>query len=281
MSIRVIIGLTVREAGRRKVLWGLLVLSALFLAFYSLGLGFVHSRLVESGGLPRGLRFITLDGIYNFWMTMALYAANFLIVMMAVLISVDTLAGEIASGTIQSIAVKPLRRHDILLGKWLGFALMLAAYTAVLVGGTLIVTRLIAGYTPPHGLAGMALMLLEGLTLLSVSFLGGTRLSTLANGVFGFGLFGLAFIGGWIEQIGSFPAVGSQAAVELGHLASLLMPSEALWRLAASNMSEGSSAIPSPFTTFSTPDPGAVAYALVYMAAVILLAVFSFRRRDL
>jgi hypothetical protein len=158
---------------------------------------------------------------------------------------------------------------------------MIGVYAALLVGGTFGVTALITGYTPPNPLLGLSLMLLEALVLLSVSFLGGTRLSTLANGVLGFGLFGLAFIGGWIEQIGNFPGVGSEAAVALGHLASLIMPSEALWRLASSNMAEGLGFIPSPFTMFSTPDPGVVGYALAFTGVVLLLAVVSFQRRDL
>jgi len=53
---------------------------------------------------------------YSFLATFALYAANFLIVLLAVLIPMDTLAGEIGSGTIQSLAVKPLRRSQIVLG---------------------------------------------------------------------------------------------------------------------------------------------------------------------
>jgi len=281
MPIRIIFGLTLREAGRRKVLWGLLILTLAFLALYGLGLSFVHDRIVESGGLPRGLRFFTVEAIYNFWLMAALYTANFLIVMMAVLTSIDTVAGEIASGTIQSIAVKPLHRRDILLGKWLGFALMLGVYAALLVGGVIGVTALISGYTPPNPLSGFGLMFLEGLVLLSVSLLGGTRLSTLANGVLGFGLFGVAFIGGWIEQIGSFPGVGSDAAVTIGHIASLLMPSEALWRRASMEMSQGLSLIPSPFTTFSTPEPGVAVYAIAFAGLASLLAILSFQRRDL
>ena len=282
MPIRIIIGLTIREAARRRVLWGLLILTIAFLALYALGLGFVHGQIVEHGGLPRGARrLFSLDDVYNFWLTAALYAANFLIVMMAVLTSVDTLAGEIASGTIQSIAVKPLRRSDVLLGKWLGFVLILGVYTVVLVGGVIVVTALITGYTPPHILCGLGLMFLEALALLSVSLLGGTRLSTLATGVLGFGLFGLAFIGGWIEQIGSFPGIESEPAVAIGHLASLVMPSEALWRYALSQVSSGLNPFNLLFAASAPPDPGVVGYAAAFTGVMLLLATLSFQRRDL
>jgi ABC-2 type transport system permease protein len=41
---------------------------------------------------------------------------------MATLLGADTLAGEINSGTIQVIVTKPIRRSDVVFGKWLGFA---------------------------------------------------------------------------------------------------------------------------------------------------------------
>ncbi|MGH2592652.1 MAG: ABC transporter permease, partial [Anaerolineae bacterium] len=276
MSIRIIVGLTLREAARRKVLQGLLILSLVFLALYGWGMGFVQEKIVQLG--PPPARFFGVRDVYNFLLMAGLYAANFLIVMLAVLTSVDTVAGEIASGTIQSLAVKPLRRRDILLGKWLGFVLMLGVYTGVMVGGVMGVTALITGYTPPNPLAGLGLMFLEALVLLSVSLLGGTRLSTLANGVLGFGLFGLAFIGGWIEQIGGI--LDSDAAVTIGHVASWLMPSEALWRFASSEMSQGLTQIISPFTGFAAPDPGVVIYAIAFAGVTLRLAVWQFNRRD-
>jgi hypothetical protein len=72
---------------------------------------------------------------------------------------------------------------------------------------------------------------LEGLVVLTLSILGGTRLSTLTNAVVIFMLYGLAFIAGWIEQIGSF--LRSEAAVNIGIIISLLIPSEAMWKRAA------------------------------------------------
>lgn len=282
MSIRIITMLTLREAARRKVLWGMLILSLLFLVFYALGLNFVHDQIMRSGGLPRGASaVITLDDVWNFWLTATLYAANFLVVMMAVLTSVDTLAGEIASGTIQSVAVKPLRRYQIVLGKWLGFALMLGGYVILLAGGVLLVTALITGYTLPESPATLGLMFLEALVLLSLSILGGTRLSTLATGVLGFGMFGLAFIGGWMEQIGSFPGFQSEAAISIGRIASFVMPSEALWRYTLSEISSGVNPFRFLFGGLATPDAGVVLYAAVFAAALLLLATWSFQRRDL
>ena len=61
-----------------------------------------------------------------------------------------------------------------------------------------------SGYVANHPLQALALIWLNAILLLSISLLGGAVFSTLANGVLVFGLYGVAFIGGWIEQIGGF-----------------------------------------------------------------------------
>ena len=81
---------------------------------------------------------------------------------------------------------------------------------------------------------GLALLLLEGTVLLTLALAGGTRLSTLANGVTVFGLYGLAFVGGWMEQIGTIAS--NATARYIGIAASLLVPSESLWQLASHHM---------------------------------------------
>lgn len=286
-SIVIIMRLTLREAARRKVLWGLLILGGLFLALYLLGMSLIVSEVQQAGFQVRALQRIGgVNALYNSFAMMAFYAANFLTVMIAVLISIDTLAGEINSGTIQSVAVKPLRRREVVLGKWLGFAILLGACSLFLIGGVLLITLLVTGYLPPNPLSGLILMFLEALVFLSVSLLGGTRLSTLANGVICFGLFGLAFIGAFVEQIGGvmqqFGNTGGETAANIGKVVALVMPSETLWRRAVADMAEGL-VNPVKMMTLgsSTPDQGVVGYALLYAAVLLGLAILSFQRRDL
>jgi ABC-type transport system involved in multi-copper enzyme maturation permease subunit len=222
-----------------------------------------------------------LREMYSFLLMAGLYVVNFLVIMMTVLTSVDTLAGEIASGTIQAVVTKPLRRYEIVLGKWLGFAAMLALYVALMGGGVAAVMAALTRYFTPGLWRGLGLMVLEGLTLLSVCVLGGTSLSTLANGVLAFGLYGLAFIGGWIEQIGSL--LHNETAVNIGIVSSLFMPSEALWKRAAYEMQSSVSAMigMSPFASTSVPSPAMIVYAVFYVAVIMALALRRFSRRDL
>jgi ABC-type transport system involved in multi-copper enzyme maturation permease subunit len=194
---------------------------------------------------------------------------------------VDTLSGEIASGTIHTLVSKPVQRWEILLGKWLGFAIMLLSYMLLMAGGVVGVVYLISGYIPPNALRGLALMGFNALLLLSVSFMGGTWLSTLANGVLVFGLYGVAFIGGWIEQFGAM--LRNQTAINIGVVCSLILPSEAIWKRAAFEMQSPLVAALgfSPFVTSSVPSPLMIAYAALYLVAVLSLALRQFQRRDL
>ncbi|MHB0876448.1 MAG: ABC transporter permease subunit [Anaerolineae bacterium] len=277
MNVAFIAWLTLREASRRKLLWIGTVLALAFLllfgvAFYVLFEQFTRQIRPSFARMAEGASFFIIAG---------LYAVNFLVTMLSVLASVDTISGEIASHSIQSIVTKPLRRWEVLLGKWFGFAALISAAVLLLGGGIIAIGWAISGYVVPNAAAGLALLVLQGLVLLSLTLFGGTRFSTLTNGVFVFMLFGLAFLGGWTEQFGAF--LQNETAVRIGILSSLALPTEALWRRAAFLMqpplfqSFGST----PFAVASLPSPAMVVYAVGYGVAMVGLAVRSFSRRDL
>lgn len=280
----IIAGLTFREAGRRKILLAALVLGLVFLVVFGLGYHYIIAEIERTTRNP-GRMVANINELSNFLMMAGLYVVNFLAIMMAVLTSVDTISGEIASGTIHTLLAKPVRRWEIVLGKWLGFAGMLALYLLLLAGGVMVLIYLRSGYVPLQPARGLALMLLNAVLVLSVSLLGGTFLSTLANGVLVFGLYGVAFIGGWIEQVGALLPENAaiQTTTNIGIITSLIMPSEALWKRAAFELQSPLSAMigVTPFSSKSVPSPAMVAYALVYVLFVVFLAMKQFERRDL
>ncbi len=277
--ILIITRLTFHEARRRRILVLGFALGLAFLALFSIGVYFIRRDIIRSSGGVADERLIR--EVYGFLSMAGLYVVNFLIVMMAALVSVDTLSGEIASGTIQTIVTKPLRRWQVVLGKWLGFMAMIALYLVLMAGGVILAVRLLGNYTTPNIVPGLALMVLEGALVLTLSILGGTRLSTLANGVLVFGLYGLAFVGGWVEQIGAI--MHNETVINIGIISSLIMPSEALWRLASYQMQSPLTRDlgMSPFAALSLPSPAMVLYALVYTAVMLGLAMLLFQRRDL
>lgn len=282
MSVLVIASLTFREAARRRILMAALILGLMFLIVYALGFHYI-SRDIEKELSTMGL--LQLNEMRNFMLMAGMYVVNFLTVMMTVLTSVDTLSGEILSGTIHTLVSKPIRRWEIVFGKWLGFVGMLTLYLLMMGGGVMGYIYLRSGYSAPNPWSALALMWLNSLVLLSVSLLGGTRLSTLANGVMVFGLYGVAFIGGWIEQIGSFAGnlSAGQTTVNIGILTSLVMPSEALWKRAAHELQSPLVAALgfSPFAAGSYPSLAMIIYSVLYMMTALGLAVRLFSQRDL
>ena len=276
MGVWIMAGVTFREAARKKMLWMALAAGSAFLILFGTGLHFQAKDFAAHGMSPVLRREISFTMV-----TMGLYAVDLLAVLMTILTSIDTLSGEIASGTIQAIATKPVPRWQVLLGKWFGFCGMLTAYIAIMVGGVNAVTYAMAGVTARHLARGLSLMWMESIVLLSVVFVFATYFSTLTTGVLTLGLHGLAFLGGWIEQFGAITQ--TPRAVNVGIIASVLMPSEALWRRAAFEMQSplANSLRISPFSTLSVPSMAMVFYALLYLAIALAVAIRRFSQRDL
>jgi ABC-type transport system involved in multi-copper enzyme maturation permease subunit len=191
--------LTIRETQRRRIMWAAFALGIAFLVVFTLGFHFIYEDVSTSrmGNDETEL-------VAGFLLIAGLNAVNLLIIVMSVLTSVTTISGEIESHTVDTLVTKPIRRWELVLGKWLGYAGMLIVYIAILAGGIVLIVYIISGITVENPLPGIALMMLQGMIVLSISILGGTRLSTLANGVVAFMLYGVAFLGSWVEQIGAF-----------------------------------------------------------------------------
>ncbi|MBV8549953.1 MAG: ABC transporter permease subunit [Acidobacteriaceae bacterium] len=274
--IWIMAGVTFREAARKKILWMALIAGLGFLVLFAVGLHAQMGTFQERHVLP----FIRSQ-VFSGMLMLGMYAIDLLVVVMTVLTSVDTLSGEISSGTIQAVATKPVRRSELLLGKWLGFAGMLTLYIAVMVLGANEVARLLTGVSARHIGQGFSLIWMESMLLLSVTFFFGTSFSTLTNGVLALGLHGLAFLGGWIEQAGAL--TNTPKAVDVGIVASILMPSEALWRRAVFEMQSPLATATnfSPFSGASVPSSAMVGYAVLYMTVFLVLAVRRLNGRDL
>jgi Cu-processing system permease protein len=281
-TVFVIARLTFREAIRRRIATAALVLGGAFLLLYLVGFYFIQRELITAVRVTgRTMGTLAQNEAYSFLTMAGLYAINFLAVAMGALLAADALAGEINSGTIQAIVTKPVRRAEIVLGKWLGYAGLLGLYLLLTAGGVVLGTWLLSNHAPPHVERGLALIYLESLLIMSITLACSSRFSALATGGVVFGLYGLAFVGGWVEQIGAL--LQNETAINIGILSSLISPSEALWKRAAYEMTSPlvQSVGFSPFSTTSVPSPVMVAYAVVYLAVMVFLAVRTFGGRDL
>ena len=269
-------GITFREAARRRILWTALAAAAILLAIFAIAL---RLQVLEFQGRPMSpfVRYQVESGM----LMIGLYTCDLLAVVMTILTSIDTIAGEITSGTIQAIATKPIARWQILSGKFVGFVAMIVAFVALTFGGTIAVAFAATGVLPEHPIRGFLLITSECVLVLTVSFYLGTRFTTLTVGVLALGLQAVAFMGGWLEQVSGFSQ--SEHIVTLGVITSLVMPSESLWRRAAFEMQTplaGSLSF-SPFANVSIPSNTALAYAVFFAACVLAAAFWRLARRDL
>lgn len=277
MTTLIIAQLTIQETQRRRILWIGGSMALLFLAIYGIGVRYIMLEFNEVAVNREELEIAT--GVL---LSAGLYVVNFLIIMMSVLTSVTAVSGEIDTHTIETILTKPVRRWEVILGKYVGFAILLFFYVLLLAGGLIFIYTILTGTAVSNVFSGLSIMLLQGLVILSVTILGGTRLSTLANGVLAFMLYGIAFIGGWVEQIGA--VFRNETAVDIGIATSLVMPTEILWKKALllfQPQFSGSLNLAGPFAVTSQPNDLMIQYAVGYAAGLLLLALYSFSGRDL
>jgi Cu-processing system permease protein len=213
-------------------------------------------------------------------MLVGFMAANFLAVMFAILLPVDTLSGEIDSGVMQTLASKPIDRAHIVLGKWAGHLTLAFAYLLLMSAGILIVMRVVAGFVPADVARAIPLLMLEITICLTISVAGGARVGTVTNGIMAVGWYGVSFVGGFVEQIGGFAGVSSLTTI--GILVSLVSPADSMWRLAAQYLQpeilRGTGALA---LGASVPTPLMVWWAVGFTVLALLYAVRTFRRRAL
>jgi Cu-processing system permease protein len=269
--------LTWMEARRRRIALAAVLCGVAFLLVFAAAIFFLQRNRASVPPPPLFIRqmqleFVTLAG---------LYVVNFLTAATAVLLPVDTLSGEIGSGVMQTLASKPIHRSQIVLGKWITYAAMTAGYLLLMAGGIVLIVRSLTGFSQPHMEWALPLMWLEAMVLLTITIAGGTRFTTVTNAMVAFAFYGIAFIGGWVEQIGVL--TGNDAARYIGTTISLASPTDVLWRLAAHEL------LPpmmnqlqiTPFASLSVPSSAMVVWAIGFVAVVLLAALRSFQHRPL
>jgi ABC-type transport system involved in multi-copper enzyme maturation permease subunit len=268
--------LTLIEARRRRIVLAGIVCALGFLGVFTAAVVFAYREMASDGNVS----FVERQGTLTVIMLVGFMAANFLSVIFAILLPIDTLSGEIDSGVIQTLASKPIDRAQIVIGKWAGHLLLAVAYLLLLSGGILVVIRLVGGLTPTGVPRALPLLVLEITLSLTIAVAGGARFSTVTNAIAAVGFYGVAFIGGFVEQIGAFVGVTSMRTI--GVLVSLLSPADSMWRLAAHHMepeivrSTGALALGA-----SVPSPLMVWWAVGFTVLTLLYAIRAFRQRAL
>ncbi|MCY0899255.1 MAG: ABC transporter permease [Firmicutes bacterium] len=222
------------------------------------------------------------------YLYLGLFAAYVMIALFSVLIYVATVSQEIDDGTLLAVLPRPIRRYELLLGKWLGLAVMVLCYSALLFFGLVVIDQ--AQYGPVVASAHDLFLaygdfLLEGLVVSAVTLLGSTLTATMTNGIVVSSAVLIAFLGGALEQLGALTS-SAPAFTVIGWITSLIMPTDALYRralyqLLGNHAYAGAVAGFGPFGAVKPPGEGMVFYGLLYLVGMLLLAVWHFGHRDL
>jgi Cu-processing system permease protein len=287
--VGVVAGLTFREAWRRKVFVAALVMSVLFLVLYTLGLYFAGRELVNFGGVSSQLgdaaNQLMHRAIAAQMLNFGLSPTSLIVGLTAVFATVGTISSEIDTGVLHAVLARPVRRGELLLGKYLGFAAMLFVYDILLVSAVTALAHWLVGSPISQLVPALALFALEPLILAALAVLGSTRLPTLANGVLCTAAYGIASVGGLIEQLGGY--IKNATMTNIGIVVSLLLPVDAIHRKASYLLLPGGlmslEGAASAAGVGSPPQPSAamVVWAILYVAGLVWLAAWSFKRREL
>jgi ABC-type transport system involved in multi-copper enzyme maturation permease subunit len=278
--------LTMRELVRRRLVAAVALLTVVIVAFTAWGLHRLATAVVDGAPIAEpGVRG-TAAGI----VIMLAFLFSFVVALGAALVGAPAMAESIANGEILAVLARPVRRAEIVLGRWVGTVLALALYIAVAGGLELLVVRMTTGYVPPEPLTALAYLAGVAAVVTTAAIALAARLPALAAGIVSALLFGLAWIGGIVEAIGL--ALGNARLADAGTIVALIFPTDALWRGAlyalqpavfgavAANANANGTVV-NPISVTSPPPPALIAWACGWVVVVLAAGVAAFRARDL
>ena len=133
MAVFTIAGLTLKEAVRRRTLFGALLMGLLVLGLSLILIPVRHQQdhLFAIGRLRPNQYAFRVIGSRSFLMSLCLSSIKSLGALFAALLAGGAISGEIEQGVLAVILPKPIPRWQILAGKWLGINLILIGSTLV------------------------------------------------------------------------------------------------------------------------------------------------------
>jgi ABC-type transport system involved in multi-copper enzyme maturation permease subunit len=273
------IAVTGKEWMRKRVLYALIALTALFVGLFALG-----ARALAGHEASDSLDQLISRAILP---CLGLFFAQFLVAFVTLFTTMGTLSGEQESGLLLAVLARPRPRWHIYAAKWIGHAVWLLLYASLLFAAIVLIVE-IWGSWPLELLAllkSWAMFAAIPLVLLTIAMFGSVYLPTLGNGIFAALLYGFALFCGFAA--GLFPP-GTYSAVDKSFLLiSLIMPTEPLFKRSMYEFvgSDTLALLPSgelgPFSLNLVPSNAFLLYVACYAAALLLLGFRAFGRKDI
>jgi ABC-type transport system involved in multi-copper enzyme maturation permease subunit len=281
VSARVVAGHSLREALRRRVFLVVLVLSGAFLALYAWGVSELFEEARPLGG-GIGVEVDPLAGATI--LGLAMFTILFLGVVLATFLTLGAVRGDAERGLLQPLIVRPVGRSAYLAGRLLAASAVSGTYVVVLFGACVLVTGLL-GWWPDRVIGPMLTLVGATVVISALALLGSVLLSTTANGIAVFMVFGAGMAAGLLGQIGE--ALGSDTLGTISDIGEWLLPFQALYQEGLARLTadiRGPTRILVELGPFGgAEERGAILwpYAAAYVAAVTAAAAVAFARRDL
>lgn len=273
---------TFREAVRKRMVWAVVLLSGLYLAGYGWGvLRFRETWENTASRAAQAGRFLRYEQQIDLLVAFGLFVVFFLAGVMGIFASIGTIAGEVDAGTFQAVLPKPIRRWEIVIGKFLGFALMLALYVGLMTVSIGLMVRVVTGYLPATLPQGAAVIVLSAWWLLALTVLGSTIFATMANGIVVYMLYAFSLAFTILETIGQ--TLGIEPMETAGLVGSIALPSQRVYNYAnyllqpSTNLAFGGGG----GLGSAPPSFAIVPFAAGYLVVLLVAACLVFRRKDL
>jgi ABC-type transport system involved in multi-copper enzyme maturation permease subunit len=280
--------LTVLEAFRRRILRALLILTVVVVGLTGAGFALLVGN-ARAEGLPEVEIIVGTSQV----LILVAFMFSFVLAMTAAFLAAPAIAGDLESGVLLSIAARPIRRGEIVLGKWLGLVVIVVGYAllaSLLEEG---VAWLMTGYLPPEPVAAALHLAAQAVVLLTISLLMSTRLPTIASGSVAVVLFGLSWAAGVLGNVAA--VLGLNTLVFVTNVCRILLPLDGLWRgtvyaleppaiiLLASNSGRAAGRLVAgnPFFASSGPGLAYIGWVAIVVAFVLGLTIVSFSRREI
>jgi ABC-2 type transport system permease protein len=281
-DLRTIALYALREALRRRVLLVVLVLTLGFLGLFWLGVREAFDEVDSLSAVP-DLEEQTLIGATL--VGLAMFVTLFLGTVLAVFLTLSAVRGDAESGLLQPLVVRPIGRTTLLLGRFVAASAVCVVYVELVLLAAMVITGVTGDWWPSNPELVGAGMGAAAIVVVALSLLGSTVLSTTANGIAVFMVFGAGLAAGLLGQIGQ--ALTSDTLNDIASFASWALPFEALYQSALHTLTSDIDGVTGVFVNLgpfggARESSGALwPYWLVYLLVVGALADRIFRRRDL
>src|SRR6267378_2915431 len=240
-SMLVVARQVVREAARRRLLLALILLTIVVIALTVWGVSRIDDLRNAGQPLPEAQK----KTIVSQLLILVMFMFSWVLSLAAVFVASPAISGELESGVALAILAHPF--------EFLGFVLG------------------------------------EGVVILTFALMLSTRLAGMVGGVIAAILFGIAWMGGIVGGVGA--AFNNATVTHVGTATKLILPTDGLWRGAvwslepsiviAAQQQAGPAVAANPFFAAEPPPVAYVIWAVAWIAAILALAIWSFRSREI